>query len=51
MARLDDLVNEVKDAALRKKLQDAVLDLKRRQRFGLVFEEHVPETSALFDFP
>src|SRR5437016_2574477 len=47
MARLDDLAAEVKDQALRKKLQDAIADLKRKQRFGLVFEQHVPETTVL----
>jgi adenine-specific DNA-methyltransferase len=51
MARLDDLAAEVKDAVLRRKLQDAIADLKRKQRFGLVFEEHIPETSALLGFP
>lgn len=51
MARLDDIAAQVKDAALRKKLQDAIADLKRRQRFGLVFEEHIPETTALLGLP
>src|SRR2546426_11182982 len=51
MARLDDLAAEVKDAPLRRKLQDALADLKRKQRFGLVFEEHIPETTALLGFP
>lgn len=48
MARLEDLAAEVKDPALRQKLQGAIADLKRKQRFGLVFEEHIPETTALF---
>lgn len=26
-------------------------DMKRRQRFGLVFEEHIPETTTLLGFP
>jgi adenine-specific DNA-methyltransferase len=47
MARLDDLAVEVEDPALRRKLQDAIMDLKRKQRFGLIFEEHIPETTAL----
>jgi len=51
MARLDDLVAEVRDIALRSKLQEAVADLKKKKRFGLVFEEHVPETSALAGLP
>ena len=51
MARLDDLVARVKDSALRKELQDAVDESKRRRRFGLVYEEHIPEISALFQVP
>lgn len=51
MARIDDLVSQIADKGLRQKLESALNDMKRRQRFGLVFEEHVPETSALFDFP
>ncbi len=50
MARLDDFAAEVKDPALRKKLQEAIVDVKRKLRFGLVFEEHVPETTALANF-
>ncbi|MEX2139013.1 MAG: DNA methyltransferase [Pirellulales bacterium] len=51
MARLDDLVAQVADKSLRQKLESALADMKRRQRFGLVFEEHIPETSALLGFP
>jgi adenine-specific DNA-methyltransferase len=51
MARLDDLIARVGDAALRRELEVALAELKRRQRFGLVFEEHVPETTALYGLP
>jgi adenine-specific DNA-methyltransferase len=51
MAFLDDLVSQVPDIALRGRLQKAVVDLRRKQRFGLVFEEHIPETTALFGLP
>jgi adenine-specific DNA-methyltransferase len=51
MARIDDLLTQITDKSLRQKLQAALTDMKRRQRFGLVFEEHVPETSALIHFP
>lgn len=49
MARIDDLVEQVGDDGLRTSLQQAVADLRRRKRFGLVFEEHVPETTLLAD--
>ena len=51
MARIDDLVKQVNDKPLRQKLESALSDMKRRQRFGLVFEEHIPETSTLLHFP
>jgi adenine-specific DNA-methyltransferase len=51
MAKLDDIVAEVRDGVLRKKLQDAVADMKKKQRFGLVFEEHIPETTAIIGLP
>lgn len=47
MALVDDLVGRVPDGTLRQELTRAVADLKRRRHFGLVFEEHVPETIAL----
>lgn len=51
MARLDDLLSEVRDQSLRLRLQQALHDLRKRQRFGLVFEEHVPETTTLLGLP
>jgi adenine-specific DNA-methyltransferase len=51
MALLDDLVSQIPDVALRGRLQKAVTDLRRKQKFGLVFEEHIPETTALFGLP
>lgn len=51
MARLDDLVARITDRALRVETEGALADLKRRQRFGLVFEEHIPEMCALLGLP
>jgi len=51
MARIDDLVAQVPDKLLRQRLQSALADMKKRQRFGLVYEEHVPETTTLLQFP
>jgi adenine-specific DNA-methyltransferase len=47
MARLDDLVAQVADPSLKREMEAALREMKRRQRFGLVFEEHIPETTAL----
>lgn len=51
MALLDDLISQVPDVPLRGRLQKAIADLRRRQKFGLVFEEHIPETTAIFGLP
>lgn len=51
MARIDDLVTQVTDKTLRQKIETALIELKRRQRFGLVFEDHLPEMAALTRFP
>lgn len=51
MARVEDLVAQVPDPELRRELAAAVADLKKHQHFGLVFEEHIPETTALFGLP
>lgn len=47
MATIDNLLSEVIDATLRDKLIAAVTDLRRNKKFGLVFEEHIPETVLL----
>jgi adenine-specific DNA-methyltransferase len=48
---VDDLVEQVSDVGLRERLAAAVGDLRRRHRFGLVFEEHIPETTLLAGVP
>jgi adenine-specific DNA-methyltransferase len=51
MAHIDNLIARVPDVSLRRKMEGALAEMKRRQRFGLVFEEHIPETTALFGLP
>lgn len=51
MARINDLLERVTEPALRKELQSAVAQLKKNQQFGLVFEEHIPETTTLYGVP
>jgi len=51
MARLDDLVAQVSDQPLRREMEAALREMKRRQRFGLVFEQHIPETTAMHGLP
>lgn len=47
MARIDDLLAHVRDEKLRAQLSRAVNDLRKRKKFGLVYEEHIPETVLL----
>jgi adenine-specific DNA-methyltransferase len=51
MARIEDLIGQIADSALRRKLEEALSDLRRREPFGLVFEEHVAEMSTLVGLP
>jgi len=51
MAKLDDLISHVADRDLRLELSTALDELRRQKKFGLVFEEHIPETTLLANFP
>jgi len=47
VAAIDDLLEQVGDSALRAQLEAAVSGLRQRTKFGLVYEEHTPETVLL----
>src|SRR5438876_976061 len=47
MARLEDLVKEIGDSSLRNLIAREVSKLKARKKFGLVFEQHLPEIVQL----
>ena len=51
MAKIDDLVAQIADPKLRAELEKSVKELKKNTRFGLVFEDHIPEMSALVGLP
>lgn len=51
MARIEDLIDEVSDPELRAQIAAEVKHLKTHKRFGLVYEDHVPETVSLFGLP
>ena len=51
MAKIEDLIDEIADPALRERIAGEVRELKRIKRFGLVFEEHIPETVSLYGLP
>jgi adenine-specific DNA-methyltransferase len=47
MARLEDLIKEIADPRLREQVAREVAKLKVKKKFGLVFEEHLPEVMEL----
>ncbi len=47
MAKIEDLIAQILDERLRKGIAAEVKALKKIKRFGLVFEEHLPETVRL----
>ena len=47
MAKIEDLIRQVSDERLRDELANEVRELKKHKRFGLVFEEHLPEMLRL----
>ncbi len=48
MARIEEKIAEIADAKLRTAIAEEVAKLKKRTRFGLVFEEHQPEVVPVF---
>ena len=52
MAAIDDIVNRrIKDTDLKRALLKAIEELKQKKKFGLVFEDHLPEYTFLYDVP
>ena len=47
MAKIEDLITEISDARLRGEIAREVAALKKQRKFGLVFEEHIPEQVQL----
>lgn len=51
MAALDDLISQIPDESLRERIRAEMKRANRRKKFGLVFEEHLPEATPLYDIP
>ena len=47
MAKIEDLITQIPDEKLRNAMGVEVKALKKTKKFGLVFEEHLPETVRL----
>ena len=51
MSTLNELVNQIEDKTLRDRIQAEVDRLAKQKKFGLVFEDHLPECTPLWDIP
>lgn len=51
MALLQDLIQQIDDPVLRERIMQETDKLVKQKKFGLVFEEHFPECTPLYDVP
>lgn len=51
MAALNELIQKIENPELRSQIQAAANKLIKQKKFGLVFEEHLPECTPLYDIP
>ena len=51
MATINDLISQIENVELRERIQKEVDALNRQKKFGLVFEDHIPECTLLYDVP
>lgn len=51
MAAINDLIAQIDNPELRARIQAEVDRMNKQKKFGLVFEEHLPECTPLYDVP
>ena len=51
MATINDLICQIENVELRDRIQKEVDALSKQKKFGLVFEDHIPECTLLYDVP
>lgn len=51
MAAINDLIAQIENPELRARIQAELDRMNKQKKFGLVFEEHLPESVKLFDMP
>ncbi len=51
MSAINDLISQIENSELRERIQREVDKMAKQKKFGLVFEEHLPECSLLYDVP
>ena len=51
MAAINDLISQIEDKELRERIEQELDKFFKQKKFGLVFEEHLPECVPLYDVP
>lgn len=51
MAIIDELIDQIENKDLRQRLASEFEKLSKQKKFGLVFEEHLPECTPLWEIP
>ena len=51
MATIHELIEKIDNPELRERIAAEVDKLTKQKKFGLVFEEHLPECTPLYDIP
>lgn len=51
MSAIKDLIEQIDNLELRDRIQQEVDRISKQKKFGLVFEEHLPENVILYDVP
>lgn len=51
MAAINDLISQIDDEELKKRITEELEKLTNQKKFGLVFEEHLSECVPLYDVP
>jgi adenine-specific DNA-methyltransferase len=51
MALIDNLLNDIPDPTLRRRLHAEIAVLRKEKKFGLVFEHHLPEIAPIYGAP
>lgn len=51
MSTLNELIEQVENSELKARIRTEVARLSKQKKFGLVFEEHLPECTPLYEIP
>ena len=51
MAAIDELIEQIDNPMLRERITKEVRRMAKQKKFGLVFEEHLPERTLLYEVP